>query len=115
MDAGLTVAVVGATGRQGSAVTRHLLADGWHVSALTRRPEGRAARGLALLGAEVIQAELSDPGSLLGAFGGAHGVYSVQNPMTSGLDAEIVHGKNVADTAKPVAVILMRRPSASYA
>jgi uncharacterized protein YbjT (DUF2867 family) len=57
-----------------------------------------------MLGAEVILAELSDPASLLRAFDGAHGVYSVQNPMTSGLDAETVHGKNVADTAKKVGV-----------
>lgn len=104
MEAGLTVAVVGATGRQGSAVTRHLLADGWQVRALTRRPDGRAAQQLATFGAEVLRAELSDPGSLQRAFDGAHGVYSVQNPMTSGLDVEIVHGTNVADAAKRVGV-----------
>lgn len=104
MQAGLTVAVVGATGRQGSAVTRHLLADGWHVRALTRRPQSKAAQELAVLGAEMIQAELSDPSSLVSAFGGAHGVYSVQNPMISGLDAEVVHGKNVADAAAKVGV-----------
>lgn len=98
------MAVVGATGRQGSAVTRHLLADGWHVRALTRRPQSKAAGGIAVLGAEIIQAELSDPSSLVSAFGGAHGVYSVQNPMISGLQAEIVHGKNVADAAKEVGV-----------
>ena len=34
------------------------------------------------------------------AFAGAHGVFSVQNPMTSGVDAEVRHGKNVADAAK---------------
>jgi uncharacterized protein YbjT (DUF2867 family) len=104
METGLTVAVVGATGRQGSAVTRHMLADGWHVRALTRRPRSKAARELAALGAEVIQAELSDASSLVAAFDGVHGVYSVQNPMTSGLDAEVVHGKNVADAAKKVGV-----------
>ncbi|HET9872225.1 MAG TPA: NmrA/HSCARG family protein [Propionibacteriaceae bacterium] len=104
MEPGLAVAVVGATGRQGSAVTRHLLADGWHVRALTRRPAGRAARALAVIGAEVIQAELSDPRSLRSAFAGAHGLYSVQNPMISGVDAEIVHGKNVADAARKVGV-----------
>jgi uncharacterized protein YbjT (DUF2867 family) len=57
-----------------------------------------------MLGAEVIQAELSDPSSLVAAFGGVHGVYSVQNPMISGLEAEIVHGKNVADAAKKVGI-----------
>jgi uncharacterized protein YbjT (DUF2867 family) len=104
MDAGLTVAVVGATGRQGGAVTRQLLADGWHVRALTRRPQSKAAKELAMVGAEVIQAQLSDPSSLVAAFRGAHGAYSVQNPMTTGLDAEIVYGKNVADAAEKVGV-----------
>jgi uncharacterized protein YbjT (DUF2867 family) len=33
------VAITGATGRQGGAVARHLLADGWQVRALTRKPE----------------------------------------------------------------------------
>jgi len=37
----------GATGRQGGAVARHLLADGWRVRAVTRDPGSAAAARLA--------------------------------------------------------------------
>jgi uncharacterized protein YbjT (DUF2867 family) len=96
---GFTVAVVGATGRQGGAVARHLLNDGWLVRALTRSPESRAARKLAALGADVVRVDLDEQRSLDVAFAGAYGVYSVQNPMPDGVDAEIRRGKNVADAA----------------
>lgn len=94
------VVVTGATGRQGGAVVRHLLADGWRVRGLTRKPGGKPARRLAGLGAEVVGADMAQPATLRRALGGAHGVYSVQNPMISGLDGEITQGKNVADAAK---------------
>ena len=55
MVSSVTVAVVGATGRQGGAVARHLLADGWSVRSLTRRPESAAGRKLAALGTDVIR------------------------------------------------------------
>jgi uncharacterized protein YbjT (DUF2867 family) len=35
-----TVLVAGSTGRQGGAVARRLLRDGWRVRALTRHPDG---------------------------------------------------------------------------
>jgi uncharacterized protein YbjT (DUF2867 family) len=98
------VAVVGATGRQGGAVTRHLLAEGWQVRALTRKPESTAARDLAAHGAVVIRADMDDPDTLSNAFRDARSVYSVQNPMISGLDAEVAHGRKVADAAKRAGV-----------
>jgi uncharacterized protein YbjT (DUF2867 family) len=98
------VAVTGATGRQGGAVARHLLSDGWRVRALTREPQAEPARRLAALGAEVVRADMTDRGALVAAFRDVHGVYSVQNPMISGLEAEITQGKNVADAAKETAV-----------
>jgi uncharacterized protein YbjT (DUF2867 family) len=98
------VAVLGATGRQGGAVTRHLLADGWHVRAVTRDPSGDAAQQLRSLGAEVVQADMGDPGTLVAAFQGADGVYSVQNPTISGLDDEIAQGRNVGDAAAKAGV-----------
>jgi uncharacterized protein YbjT (DUF2867 family) len=99
-----TVAVVGATGRQGSATARHLLAAGWDVRALTRKPGSAAARALVALGAEARQVELDDVASLRSAFDGATGVFNVQNPMTSSIDDEIRRGRNVAEAAAAAGV-----------
>ena len=91
-----TVAVVGPTGRQGSAVVRHLLKDGWRVRALTRNPAGAKATALRDLGAEVMRVDAEDVASLRPAFTGAYGLFNVQNPMTSSLEAEVRQGSNVA-------------------
>ena len=40
------ILVAGATGRQGGATARHLLADGWGVRAMTRDPDKPAAASL---------------------------------------------------------------------
>ncbi|WP_153396309.1 NmrA/HSCARG family protein [Ornithinicoccus halotolerans] len=98
------VAVVGATGRQGAAVTRHLLGGGWRVRALTRDPSGLGARALQRLGAEVRRADSEDIGSLRPALAGVHGLFTVQNPMTSGLEAEVRQGRNVAQAAADAGV-----------
>jgi uncharacterized protein YbjT (DUF2867 family) len=99
-----TIVVTGATGRQGGAATRHLLNDGWRVRALTRDPTSAKARALAERGAEVVRGDMGDPATLRPAFAGAYGVYSVQNPMISGLEAEVLQGKAVADVAREVGV-----------
>lgn len=98
------VAVVGATGRQGSAVVRHLLHDGWRVRALTRHPARPAARRLEEAGAQVVRVDTEDIGSLRPAFRDACGLFNVQNPMTSSLDAEIRQGRNVAQAAADAGV-----------
>lgn len=94
--AGKVIAVVGATGLQGTAVTRRLLQHGWQVRALTRSPDGEKARALAAAGAEVVKADAADQSTLAPAFAGVHGVYNVQNHHISGYDGEFVQGKNVA-------------------
>ena len=98
------VVVTGATGRQGGAVARRLLRDGWRVRAVTRNPASKRARELGALGADVVKADFDDPATLRAACHGAHGVYSVQNPMISGVDAEMRHGVNVADAAHEAGV-----------
>jgi uncharacterized protein YbjT (DUF2867 family) len=100
MEVSGVIAVTGATGRQGGAVTRALLADGWRVRGLTRRPGGVGGRSLAALGVEVVGADMEEAGSLDRAFKGVHGVYSVQNHMISGLDGEVRQGRNVAEAAR---------------
>jgi uncharacterized protein YbjT (DUF2867 family) len=98
------IAVVGATGLQGGAVTRRLLQDHWPVRALTRNPEGKKAHALTQLGAQVVKADLSDPVSLERAFDGVHGVFSMQNHHLSGYEEEARQGKQVAEVAKRVGI-----------
>lgn len=98
------IAVTGATGLQGGAVTRALLQAGWHVRALTRDPRSKKARALAALGARVMRADMDEPRSLERAFDGAAGVFTVQNHHISGYEGEVRQAKNVTDVAKRLAV-----------
>ena len=56
------ILVTGATGQQGGATARHLLAGGWSVRALTRDPDSPRAQALGEAGAEVVQGDLDDRG-----------------------------------------------------
>jgi hypothetical protein len=96
------IAVTGATGQQGGAVARKLLADGWQVRALTRDTGKPAAQALAELGAQVMPGDMDNREELATAFHGVYGVFSVQNFWlpTVGFDGEIRQGKNVADAPK---------------
>lgn len=100
------IAVTGATGQQGGAVARKLLAEGWRVRALTRDLNKPAAQELASLGAELAPGDMDNRAELEAAFQGAYGVFSVQNFWLSnvGFDGEIRQGKNVADAAKAAGV-----------
>src|SRR6186713_860719 len=68
------IAVTGATGQQGGAVSRKLLAEGWQVRALTRDVDKPAAQELDSLGAEVFAGDMDNRAELDGAFKGAYGV-----------------------------------------
>src|SRR5688572_16899350 len=94
------IVVTGATGLQGSAVSRQLLAQGWQVRGLTRNARSKKAAALAASGVEVVQGDMANPDTLDPVFAGAYGVYSVQNTMLSGVQGEIQQGKNVADAAR---------------
>jgi uncharacterized protein YbjT (DUF2867 family) len=74
------IAVVGATGAQGSGLVRAILADpssGFTARALTRDVQSPKAQELARLGAEVAHADLDDPASVTKAFQGAYGAFCV--------------------------------------
>jgi uncharacterized protein YbjT (DUF2867 family) len=74
------IAVVGATGSQGSGLVRAILADpssGFTARALTRDVQSPKAQELARLGAEVVPADLDDPASVRKAFQGAYGAFCV--------------------------------------
>ena len=74
------IAVVGATGAQGSGLVRAILNDadgGFTVRALTRDVNSDKAKELVKAGAEVVAANVDDPESLKSAFAGVHGVFCV--------------------------------------
>ncbi len=100
------IAVTGATGQQGGAVARKLLAEGWQVRALTRDVNKPAAQELKALGAEIFAGDLDNRAELDAAFKGVYGVFSVQNfwlPNVS-FEGEIKQGKLVAEAAKAAGV-----------
>jgi uncharacterized protein YbjT (DUF2867 family) len=98
------ILVTGATGSQGGAVARELLARGHKVRAMTRKPDGEAAKALARLGAEVVQGDLDDEASLRRAMAGAWGVFGLQNTWEAGVELEEEQGKRLARLAKDAGV-----------
>jgi len=98
------ILVTGATGQQGGAVARELLAMGRSVRAMTRNPDGDAARALARRGADVVRGDLDDADSLEHAVEGAWGVLSVQNTWEAGVEREEEQGKRLAEVAREAGV-----------
>ncbi|MBZ4336067.1 NmrA family NAD(P)-binding protein [Corallococcus sp. AS-1-12] len=98
------VLVTAATGRQGGATARALLAEGrTKVRVLVRNPEAANARALAAAGAEVVVGDLDDPASLRAACAGTRAVFSMQSPIASatGIDfsKERQQGRNLVEAA----------------
>src|SRR5690348_6809492 len=98
------VLVTAATGRQGGATARALLAGGkTSVRVMVRDPDAPNARALAAAGAEVVVGDLDDPASLRAACAGARAVFSMQSPTltATGVDfsKERQQGKNLVEAA----------------
>jgi hypothetical protein len=75
-----TICVIGVTGNQGGSVAQSFLQDPtYHVRGLTRNPSSSKAQELAVLGIEIIHANLEDTSSLTSAFAGANLIFSVTN------------------------------------
>jgi len=94
------ILVSGATGQQGGAIARELLAAGATVRAMTRNPESAGAKALADLGAEIVKADLDDVASLERALDGVWGAFAVQNTWEAGVEKEEEQGKRFAEIAK---------------
>lgn len=98
------IAVVGATGAQGSGLIRAILADKggpFRARALTRDPGSEKARALADAGAEVVAADVDDPESLKRAFTGSYGAFCVTffwEHMSP--EKELEHARALAQAAK---------------
>ncbi|MFE2845057.1 NmrA family NAD(P)-binding protein [Streptomyces scopuliridis] len=102
------VLVTGATGRQGGATARALLAAGVPVRALVRDPATGRAKDVEALGAELVTGDLHDRESVIRAAEGARAVFSVQMPAMTGdafdFEGEITQGVNLIEGAKAAGV-----------
>jgi uncharacterized protein YbjT (DUF2867 family) len=99
------IAVAGATGEQGGAVARDLLARRVPVRALVRNPDTERALALAAAGAELRTADFEDEESLRDAFAGTSAVFAMASPTPEGgVAAEAEHGLAMARAAADVDV-----------
>lgn len=109
----LTV-VTGATGQQGGAVARALLARGHRVRALVRTPSSPAAVALRRAGVEVVAGNLEDPASLDRALKGADALFGVTTPF-EGIAEEADKGMALVDAARRAGLAHMVYTSACNA
>ncbi|MFI0938534.1 NmrA family NAD(P)-binding protein [Streptomyces sp. NPDC021020] len=97
------VVVTGATGNQGGATARRLLAGGRAVRALVRDKASPRAGALADIGAELVVADFDEPSTLAPALEGAAGLFAVPpttyGPGGSDQALEVARGRALADAA----------------
>ncbi|MGI5171767.1 NmrA/HSCARG family protein [Spirillospora sp. CA-253888] len=100
------VLVTGATGKQGGAVLRALLARGVPVRALVRDPDSERAAALRGLGAVLVRGDFEDASTLAAAMDDARAVFSVQTPDMADLmgDSEVRHGRRLVEAARTAGV-----------
>ena len=104
------ILVIGATGQQGGATARALLARGRPVHALVRDPDRPAAQSLAAQGATLVTGDLDDRESLRAAMSEVGGVFLVLSMMTgsrvspAGVAAEERRGATVAEVAAEIGI-----------
>jgi uncharacterized protein YbjT (DUF2867 family) len=104
MSAKLDVLVTGATGKQGGQLARELLARGYAVRALTRKPDSPAAAALAERGATILAADFEDQQSLERAVRGVDTVFAMSTPFEGGEEAETREGINLVRAAKAAGI-----------
>jgi uncharacterized protein YbjT (DUF2867 family) len=103
-----TVLVIGATGKQGRAVTELLLRRGHDVLALTRDTASPAARALADRGAQPVAGSPADAEALSKAVSGADAVFGLSLPFgPGGKEQEVAQGRLLVDTAAQADVHLV--------
>jgi uncharacterized protein YbjT (DUF2867 family) len=98
------VLITGATGQQGGAVARELAGKGFQIRAMTRKPDGDAARAVAKTGAEIVAGDLNDSASLKAVLKDVWGVFAVQNSWEAGVEGEEAQGKRLATLAREAGV-----------
>lgn len=95
-----TIAVLGATGGQGGAVTAALLRTGHQVRAMVRDPGSVRAQVLAGAGVSIEEGDLTDTDALATLFRSTDAAFAVTTPFQDGLDAEKEQGAAVVRAAE---------------
>jgi uncharacterized protein YbjT (DUF2867 family) len=103
-DSSGAVLVIGATGMQGGATARHLLASGRKVRFLTRNPDSPTSRVLVDMNAQALRGDLDDRRSLEKAMEGVDSVFSVLLPDFDRSDRERRQGFALIDAARNAGV-----------
>jgi uncharacterized protein YbjT (DUF2867 family) len=105
------VLVLGATGAQGGAVVRALLAAGVPVRILVR--DAAKAQLLVDLGATLAIGDFDDEAGLLAGCQGARAVFSMQNPPFPDTASERRHGRKIVTATKAAGVSQLIHTSVS--
>ncbi|GGT61878.1 NmrA family NAD(P)-binding protein [Actinomadura citrea] len=97
------ILISGATGKQGGATARRLLAEGRPVRALVRDLTAPAAAALAAAGAQLVRGDFDDAASLPPALDGVAAVFGIP-PVAFGAagpdtDLEVARGRVLIDAA----------------
>ncbi|MGN5632904.1 NmrA family NAD(P)-binding protein [Streptomyces sp. AC154] len=99
--------MTGATGKQGGATARRLLAAGTPVRALVRDTTAPAALALQAAGAELALGDFDDPSGLPAALEGATGLFAVPplayGPGGTDAEREFTRGRALTDAAAAAA------------
>jgi uncharacterized protein YbjT (DUF2867 family) len=90
------ILVGGATGQQGGAVVDELLARGYTVRGMSRKPDGKKAQRAATKGIEIVRGDYGDPESLREAMQGVDSVFF----YTAFSPNELQQGNNVLEAAR---------------
>jgi uncharacterized protein YbjT (DUF2867 family) len=104
MSASLTVLVTGASGQQGHAVAKALLARGHKVRAFTRHSDRLAIQQLAAKGAEVAVGDFADAEHVRAAANGTDAAFLMGTPLEMGVAGETLEGIAAADAIKAAGV-----------
>jgi len=100
MNTRRNVLVIGATGNQGGAVAKMLLAHGHSVTAFTRNKSSDKAKKLAAQGVSIVEGNLTQQRELEMAMSKVDTVFAVTTPYEAGPAAELEQGQMIAHAAK---------------
>ena len=94
-----SILVIGSTGKQGNAVVRELLSDGWKVRSFTRNKYNDKLANIKDDNLEIFEGDLSNQNDLEQAMNDQYGVYCVQPIIQNDVEQELQQGKAIIDTA----------------